>query len=96
MMTAEQEAEALADLARAREERDSTIRDARQGFADRVRAYEAAGISVSSIAVAAGFSRQRVYQIRDGRLGGPCPRARATARALPRAWRDQCRLSPHT
>lgn len=65
MMTAGQQEEALTDLARARKTRDSTIRDARQEFNDRIRAYEAAGLPVTEIAVAAGLTRQRIYQIRN-------------------------------
>lgn len=65
MMTREQRDEALAALARARKERDRTIAGAYQTFGDLVRAYEEAGIPVTDIAVAAGLTRQRIYQIRD-------------------------------
>lgn len=65
MMTAEQQEEALAALARARKVRDSTISGAYQEFNDLIRAYESAGIPVSDIANAVGFTRSRVYQIRD-------------------------------
>lgn len=67
MMTAGQQEEALADISRARARRDVTISGAYQEFNDMLRAYEAAGMSVTDIADAARLTRQRIYQIRDGK-----------------------------
>jgi hypothetical protein len=63
MMTAEQEAEALAAIRAARLERDETIDGAYITFNDLIRAYEAAGLRVTDIADAAMLTRSRIYQI---------------------------------
>lgn len=65
MMTAGQEKQALAAIKAARRERDGTIDDAYQKFNELIRAYVSANLPVSVIAVAAGLTRQRIYQIRD-------------------------------
>jgi len=67
MMTARQREDALANIKRARQDRDRSISEAYQLFNDLIRAYEAAGVSVSDIAVAAGLTRQRIYQIKEGK-----------------------------
>lgn len=67
MMTAGQQDAALTEIRRARRKRDKIIKEARQEFNDLIRAYEAAGLSVTDIADAAELTRQRIYQIKDGK-----------------------------
>jgi hypothetical protein len=66
MMTAEQEAEALAAIRAARRKRDKTISGAYNEFNDLIRGYEAAGLRVIDVAEAAELTRARIYQIIGG------------------------------
>jgi hypothetical protein len=67
MMTAAQQDDALAEIRSARRERDKAIGEAYQRFNSLIQAYVAADVPVTDIADAAEMSRQRVYQIRDGK-----------------------------
>lgn len=84
MMTAEQEADALAAIRDARRKRDIRIEGAYTEFNELIRAYEAAGLRVIDIASAAMLTRSRIYQIIElGRRATPCPAGPGTHSSSP-------------